>query len=254
MMMSKISSSYFAKLLLLFVGVQLLTLTGCVSEQDTSASVRSKFTGEEMFQGIFFAHGEFAAKIPSLNKFVQAARDYSEEDRQEVERMVGKLCNTIKTQDPTFFDQFERRISSKNHQEISSAIKDGSIAIYNNIELIFPGITKVIKEMEKDATTKTGKFEVAKIEANYDKYAELLNNNMLGSGLEKAPCSWAVACVYYAALAAHNTIAVTANIVAAGAIFVYLGVKLWGPGIESSEGDASQLEHEMMVDEIAMLP
>lgn len=251
-MMSKLSSSRFTKLLLLLVGLQLFAMTSCVSEQDNGDSVSSKFSGEEMFQGIFFAYGEFATMIPSLDKFAQAAKNYSVEDKRDVEKMVNKLCGLINEQNPMFFDQFERKISSKNHQEISSAIKDGAIAIYDNIEVVFPGITEVMKEMEKDATTKSGGFDAARIEANKDKYTELLNNNILSSGLEKAPCSWAVACVYYAALAAHNTIAVTANIVAAGAIFVYLGVKFWGPGIEAQ--DASQLEHEIMVDEIAMLP
>lgn len=251
-MMSKICSSRFPKLLLLLAGLQLFALTGCVSDQGTDLNLGSKFSGEEMFQGIFFAYGDFAAAIPSLSKFVEASKDYSPEDRREVEKMIGTLKNLIKEQDATFFDRFKQRVDSRNHQEISSAIKDGAIAIYHNIDAVFPGMSEVIKQMERDGTTKSGEFDATRIEANMDKYTQLLSNNVLGSGLEKAPCTWAAACVFYFALAAHNTVAVTANVVAAGALFVYLGVKFWGPGIETNAN--GELEHEIMVDQIAKMP
>lgn len=68
---------------------------------------------------------------------------------------------------------------------------------------------------------------------------------------ELAPCSWAVACVFYAALAVHNTVAITANVAVAAAVWRWVG--FWetvaGPG--AVEESADVLRMEIVVNDIA---
>uniref|UniRef100_UPI0025DCE46A hypothetical protein n=1 Tax=Flavobacterium sp. TaxID=239 RepID=UPI0025DCE46A len=56
-------------------------------------------------------------------------------------------------------------------------------------------------------------------------YDNLLNENMISDNQEQlVPCTWAVACVAYFALAVHNTVAVTA--------LIYFKFAFWGPSID----------------------
>ncbi|WPC11015.1 hypothetical protein LEQ03_01080 [Riemerella anatipestifer] len=104
-----------------------------------------------------------------------------------------------------------------------------------------------------DISSKGDMISQKDLELLGERYKSFLTEENLNQ--ELAPCSWAVACVYYAAIAVHNTAAITANLAIAGAVAVYLAVKLWGPKIDGKIMDEvspeEYLKFELFIQEIS---
>lgn len=159
------------------------------------------------------------------------------------ESRFKKFVSKIKSKDSNYFENFRLEILSGDNIRIQDAIKVGSISIYENLDVILPEFQSLMKKIEsdkliQDMANKDGEITQKDLELLDEKYEKFLMEDNLNE--ELATCSWAVACVYYAALAVHNTVAVTANLAIAGAVAVYLAVKLWGPkSIEHIDNIAS---------------
>ena len=258
-MMNKLRESFLAKTLML-LGISIaLTLPSCTSTEETAANPQ-ELNGEQLFAGIYFGFGPYAENLSIYNEQRRKTDQLTEEDKAEVSKRINQLTAAINASDPVFFDNFQQAVTSGNHLTIRGAVKEGAIKFYENMDAIFPEMKAVISQIDEDAkagvlTDKEGKVDYSKLEAKAGEYENLLKNNMISSGSDErvmAPCSWAVACVFYAAVAAHNTIAATANLAVVGAAAIYLAVTFWGPGIDEEEAGRTQsLSTDILINDIA---
>lgn len=237
--------------------------------ENTSSNIMSrdvqKYSGEELFQSIFFAYGDFSKNISMHQDIIAKIEVAPTEQKQAFIKRFNNFANNIKTKNPSYFENFKRDILSGDNTTIQNAIGTGSISIYENIGVIMPEIQPVLDKLEQDeqleSIVASGEISQQDFDSLNEKYQKFLSENYQ---MQPEGCSWAVACVIYAALAIHNTVALTANIAAAGAIAVYLGVKWWGPKLTSPKQsgagpgpipkvkyDEDLLKFEIFIQEIA---
>ena len=214
----------------------------------------NQVTGKELFKSIFFGYGSIGGQISILEKKSSSIKRFSKEETQEFEKNMETLLTEIELNSPDFFNFFELKIVSNNHQLIEEAIYEGTKEIVDNIHVIIPNFNEIVSTVEDDI--KQGRIEIndnddieryaAQLENS--KYDDLLDKNMISSKGQMV-CTWVLACALavalYAAVAVHNTLAVAANI--------YLVFALWGPKLSKpvfiSPNDT--LREEMLIQEIA---
>lgn len=235
--------------------------------ENTSNNIMSrnvqKYSGEELFQSIFFAYGDFSKNISMHRDIISKIELAPAEQKQAFIKRFNNFVNNVKTKNPSYFENFKSDILSGDNTTIQTAIGYGSISIYENIAVIMPEIQPVLDKLEQDkqleSIVASGEISQQDFDSLNEKYQQFLSENYQ---MQPEGCSWAVACVIYAALAVHNTVALTTNIAAAGAIAVYLGVKWWGPKLTSPKQqgggpipkmkyDEDLLKFEIFIQEIA---
>ncbi|MRN16321.1 hypothetical protein D1000_05715 [Riemerella anatipestifer] len=219
---------------------------------------KNRFSGEEIFQGIFFGYGNFAKKLPLHKDIVNQINSAPAHQKKLFEDRFKNFVSTIKSKKTNYFENFRLEILSGDNIRIQEAIKIGSINIYENLDIILPEFQSLMKKIESDKlvhdiSSKGDMISQKDLELLGERYKSFLTEENLNQ--ELAPCSWAVACVYYAAIAVHNTAAITANLAIAGAVAVYLAVKLWGPKIDGKIMDEvspeEYLKFELFIQEIS---
>jgi hypothetical protein len=257
------------KILVLFLLSIISILNSCQSEDNTlntenqtknslnKSFKKSKedFSGEDLFKSIMFANGEFSSRIPSYEQFIKNQEAIPNSQKKQLESKLNQLIKSIKKDNPTFFTVFKNNIMSSDHILIQESFKLASIEIANHLEIIMPGFNKLKPLVEKDIKNgkfeKEGKLDQKLIDSKVSEYENILQESSISSNEEElAPCSWAVACVYYFALAVHNTAAATINIAAAINVYIWKGYKFWSATDELSS--ESKLQFEMLVNEIAV--
>ncbi|MCX2585655.1 MULTISPECIES: hypothetical protein [unclassified Pedobacter] len=241
--------------LLLFFAV----ISSCSKDKQSKDGDMSTQTGEQLFEGIYFGYGKFAKSLSIHKELIDVVEKFTPEQKKISESNFRKLEESIKASKPNYFNDFKLSLMTRNHQVIAIAVNQGFSLINDNIRVIFPKMDRIINSIKDDI--KKGKLTSANF--NSEKKLSLLKNkqlavinkdlihqNMISSESEPEPlsldvddplvaCSWAVVCVYYAALAIHNTVAITANV--AVALSVYLKVGFWGPNISSYKGGGSDV-------------
>ncbi|MDR4892561.1 hypothetical protein OH816_10375 [Chryseobacterium sp. CFS7] len=219
-----------------------------------------EYSGEELFEGIFFAYGDFAKNIESHKEIVEKVNAAPADQKDLFNKRFSNFVKSVKTKDADYFENFKKEILSGDNSNIQNAIKNGSIHIYENVAIILPEFQPIMDKLEQDEELQNmvaegGEISPEDLKNLNVKYQKFLAQNY---DVEAIPCSWAVACFYYAALAIHNTVAVTANLAVAGAVAIYLGVTWWGPKLTSPRKGKSisvmnedYLKFELFVQEIA---
>lgn len=242
----------------------LVLFASCTQFDDSSNITENNekldFNGKQLFKSIYFGTGEFAKNIYQLERLSEVSKGISENEKIKFEEKIDNLIQKIDETNPLFFNNFKLNISSGNHQLIQQTIQEGAFVMQENIEIIFPELKKVIAKVKEDVNSGKLKFEKNEGINDYEKklteafnnkeYDELLKSNMITGEAALVPCTWAVACVVYFAIAAHNTVAVTA--------LIYFKVAFWGPSIDKknnvngniAEGSDS-LNTELLINEIA---
>ncbi|UPZ14833.1 hypothetical protein [Flavobacterium humidisoli] len=213
-------------------------IVGCSpSENNQSGTEKTaNYTDVELFKSIFFGVGEFAVHINQLKSKIDLTNNLKGDKRVEVVNKLDLLVKEIKTKNPSFFPEFKQLITSGDQRKVQLGIELGSTMIKENFEVIFPELKKVFHKVKSDIYT--GKLKLNKqdsfktyietFQTAIDKgeYDSLLKKNMITDENETVvPCTWAVACVAYFAIAAHNTVAVTA--------LIYFKFAFYGPSIDS---------------------
>lgn len=234
----------------------------------STASIPEETLEKDIFLSIMFGYGSKASSISLHAEQVQMIEGMNEEDLSELRYYLDKLYKEIRLNDYTFFQTFTQRILSHDHQEIRTAIEEATLKIYLHGESVFPGQTAMVEKIKEDIQNEViiteGTVDYDKLRARMDYYkeqlnpssepsSEMLDQNFISSNEQTAlvPCSWAVACVFYAALAVHNTIAVTVNIAFAAAVWRWIGLWQTVAGPKSSLAESDILKVEQMIDEIA---
>lgn len=202
------------------------------SINDEVIHTSANYTGKDLYKSIFFATGKFAKEIPLYKNDIERAKKMNLEDKHKFDRNIEILLIEIENKNPTFFKDFKDKIFSKNHQTVENAIILGAEKLFETLHHLYPNIDELYQKIEKDyidgkLSTKEGDIDHKKLEQKSQQYADILKKNMItpDDNHKAVGCSWAIACVLYAALAVHNTIAITALIAVAAAIKFKVGVE-----------------------------
>lgn len=234
--------------------MMLVFTTSCGSGALGEEEVQN-YSGEELFKSIFFATGDLANQLSSQKAQHDVYLSLDSDTRQEVDLKIGELMDHIKTVDPSFFEDFKTNMYTKNHQKIKASIEDASKLIYDGLKEVFPEIEtftqQVAKDIENGVITTDGELDENKLELRKAEYESLLNNNIISGNGRTEACSLAVVCVVYFALAAHNTVAVTALAAVALAAALWVGVTVPEEITAERSSDSDPLQFEIMVNEIS---
>jgi SdpC family antimicrobial peptide len=231
--------------------LSLSLLFASCSQYEANGSVKetsAQYTDVELFNSIFFGVGEFATNINQLKSKVQLTDNLKNDKRAEVLSKLDILINEINRKNPGFLSEFKTLITSGDQRKVQIAIEAGSTMIKENFEVIFPELKQVFQKVKSDIHT--GKFKLSQKDSfktymetfqsalEKGEYNSLLKKNMITEEGEEyvVPCTWAVACVAYFAIAAHNTVAVTA--------LIYFKFAFYGPSIDSG----SQVSYDGAID------
>ncbi|HEY8959121.1 hypothetical protein [Chitinophaga sp.] len=91
-------------------------------------------TGQELFSAIYFMDGALADNIPSLSTYKADLNDMAATTPQinTLRHEISiEVCNTIQTQQPTFFSTFKTKISSPNLYTVKEALIEGANLVQN---------------------------------------------------------------------------------------------------------------------------
>jgi len=219
-------------------------------EQYDETPIDKDFSAKDVFKSVMFGTGEFALNLSIFDAQQKSVENIEIAQKEEMLKNIDLLVDAIETDNPNYFNTFKKKIKSKNYNEIQLAIKEGGKYIENNLKAIIPDYEAFYQNVKSDIANKKDDFKTIEDVDNYvsslqSSNNELLHKNMITSESALIPCTWAIACVVYFVLAAHNTVAVAAN--------VYLVFALWGPKLSKPGKIALEdnLREEMLVEEIA---
>ena len=83
-------------------------------------------TGEEMFKGIFFMEGRYAEMIPELKatKTAYFADQLSNDEKSALKAVRTQLVESIKAENPLFFDNFKATLQTANPDAVKAELKE----------------------------------------------------------------------------------------------------------------------------------
>ena len=216
-------------------------------------------SGKEIFNGVMFGVGDLANALPIYKQQVLAFKNFSEEDKRNMQERVDLITNEIQKNNPGFFEEFGNKIKTGDPVVIDNAMDEAAVVMRENIKIIYPNYDKIEEAVKKDIENDKVHFEAVQDADKYmetgskEKYDELLDNMALKDSQAGMCCSEGLACAVAVALyfvfAVHNTFAVVAN--------VYLKFALWGPKLSSPKRSVSinsqnsLLYNEVMIEQLA---
>lgn len=214
----------------LFAITPMLFLVGLISFKTNPVSTGlTQYSQDEIFQGIFFAEGAFAERIPELNKF--NARNYakSESDLQQALDFQQKVLQKVKAKHPTYMASLQSAVLSGSHVKIQNAIYDG-VKILDGI--VWTIDTKVDQEVRNklmaDLSQKVG------ANTSSDQLKKVVDNYLDGISADDP------------ILAKQACVAVLVVVVA-----VAVGVFLWVLYIVEASVERTPLANEQIINAIA---
>lgn len=224
---------------------------------------KSELTGEELFKSIFFGVGVFAERIEYLDDVRLQVNALNQEQKDTLNGLLQNLTNSINLQHPSFFTEFKNSVVSNNQLEINNSLKIATKILSKNMHILIPKSNDLKIEVKNDMSQgeilyNNGEINPEKLANNTERYTMILQNDNLSISPGLPPCSWAVACVLYFAVAIHNTAAVVANVVAAVSVWSAVWIPDSWDGCPdcpiaptNANGEETSLLIEMMVNSIA---
>jgi|GEM_PF-1283747 len=203
----------------------------------------NEYTGEELFQSIFFGYGEFADKINMYNEI-----ERTEEEIQKFSERFTTFAEKLKEENPNYFEIFKTIIFSDDNIEIQKNVELGYNKIYENLEILLPELLPLIESLQEDEDIITFNNQENITQENFDyledKYRNFLNDDYL---ISPNGCTWGLACVAGVALAVVVWLA------------VYYKKALWGPKLDKPNDrkkitfdiSDSELKFELFIQDIA---
>lgn len=122
--------------------------TGAVTAEESTAG-QARFSGEELFDAIYFGAGPAASSIPEVEEVLADADNTSPETEELRETLIAE----VDAQDPEFFDQFQEELISGDHSRVSDAMDDGLNALGAAFEAEFPEEWNAADEVTPKACT-----------------------------------------------------------------------------------------------------
>jgi len=177
--------------------------------QTADTAVNKNFSGEELFNGIFFGQGEVASIIPEINNQAKMIDVLNPEDLSRVQQIRLSLTNKLKEQNPNFFTDFKNAMQSGQHLKIEKMLKQTSEMLIQGIldlSNVKTSLTpdRLISQIGK--TINLDEIKANKGKFDQDKLSEQLNKMQLfdsNSGrAQKADCVAVVVVLVLAVVAA----------------------------------------------------
>jgi SdpC family antimicrobial peptide len=113
--------------------VALLLTVSALSFHTNSASAEKvkKYSGEQIFRGFVFGQGEVAKKIPEI--FDQ--KTIKKLNSPEAIKGVNEMLQVIKKEDPSYFQDLQNAVYSKNPQKVEDLLKKGGAIIKSSMNI-----------------------------------------------------------------------------------------------------------------------
>lgn len=138
----------------------MLFVVSCQSSGSTYSSV-SRFSGEELFAGLFFGEGEVVEIVPELHERSQL-KSYlsSEEEVAGFRAFQVKAIEAIRKENPQFFATFKADIQSGDHLRIQKAMQNSSEVLIGALEDMYGIKKKDFIRLNEELNAKTNIREV----------------------------------------------------------------------------------------------
>lgn len=187
----------------------------------------ASYTGEDIFNGIFFIKGKFKNEIASYHG-VHIYNGLTQEQNTAIEDLHERIIAKIKVLDEKAFDAFKLEIQSGSAARTDAAMDRMAVLFYKAMSQM-PEYGEVAKLNTDEAfvSKESDKFSSVSTNSVLITNPDLLCNNSLCNPANKVTTVvFGVAVVAIFAVAIHNTAAVTVNVLAAAnaAAAVYLAV------------------------------
>lgn len=83
------------------------------------------YSGEALFEGIFFAEGEVAERIPELNGLSAKNFVSTDKERQEIDAFRASVVEYVNANHPDYMDELRAAVATRSHIKIDRAITKG---------------------------------------------------------------------------------------------------------------------------------
>ncbi|TGE16821.1 hypothetical protein [Hymenobacter elongatus] len=98
----------------------------------------TKYSGEELFQGIFMVQGPVADRIPYLALQRSAMAKESRQHTQERQAAMRQITTFVKELDPGYFADLADAVASQDFSRIETALRKGAALHYSAVQKIVP--------------------------------------------------------------------------------------------------------------------
>ncbi len=220
-----------------------------------SNNLNAKYSGEEIFQGLFFFQNDIATSIPQLNQVatkINDARAQNAEADLYLNNLAVETTDYINAQYPNFFAELQATMYGGDYYEIQEKITLSSKLIEQAIlsSEDYAKIYAVGQEISKDADLVA---EIQTLDMTKEEDQQRLEQLLAGvKGMEtietKAAFFAAVLAAVYLVAGAVNTVVAAYYVVAAAAVVTELAV--WDV-FEESNLQAGNLSDELLVVELS---
>lgn len=156
------------------------------------AVAEAKYSGQELFEGVFFAKGEVGDKVSAFTSNYEIYTS-NESEVQQLGKAQDEIVAYISTTHPEFFASFKENIQSGNVALVKSSMISASKYICEALKVDFAKVQKTITkeniselraEMIKNKSLDP-KAKVAALESS--KYREVLKKMYLGNTTSATP-------------------------------------------------------------------
>lgn len=211
-----------------------------VKDNDVLARTTS-FTGEELFRGIYFG-SNINIPLRHVEELNNYRKTLSVEVNSQLDNYANLIVSKIKTRDANFFDNFKTKITSNNHYTIETAL-DESASLLHTVIYDIPEIRDELLLTERIASEvdlnlfvdESGSFNQEEfqeyVEENYPEEANIFTPTFVGV--------WLVAALVQTVVIAINYW-----------FGVFVKKHFWGPSIVQTSQNSSQLQREILINEI----
>jgi SdpC family antimicrobial peptide len=106
-----------------------LTPNGVSNSTTSSNSKFDDYTGEELFEGVFFAQGKVAEEIPSIRNsasYFQVREISSNLEKNSTGVGLEEIMNKVNENNPNYYSELEASVSSGDHLLISEKLQEGA--------------------------------------------------------------------------------------------------------------------------------
>ncbi|AKD55840.1 hypothetical protein [Spirosoma radiotolerans] len=125
------------------------------STQAKPLTANHRYSGEEMFRGLFFGEGRYAEAIPELQSLQLS---YSKKlakpvDEKAVRQVRSQIVQYIQTQQPRYFENLQVAFESGNPTKVQAALESGRAITAKAIEHLMKDKNKAQFEIRRETGT-----------------------------------------------------------------------------------------------------
>jgi len=206
------------------------------------------YTGEEYFKAIFFMDGELTKSLTAYKTMLRTNPPTNEE--------IDFQNYVLKQLPEGYFRELKSAIESKKHVAIDAAITKGGDLMLTALRAN-KKFTEVV-DLVNPENIDTKSFLDEKGEISNEQFLKevkstesLIKNNIISNESDEALVGFAIVWAFYAVVVAHNTIAVTANLAVAAAVWKW--VCIVDARDDGTLGTNPTLKYEILVNDLANL-